>query len=67
MEYQEYEYCKDVGCPLLKNNKCKETDVDCPFTAIQYHSWLKDNGYQITRNLKQHTDAISTDNCKVTV
>jgi len=49
VEYQKYEFCKDVKCPGLKT-KCTESPTDCYFTAKEFHQWLKTNWFSIVKD-----------------
>lgn len=51
MEYEEYEFCKDVRCPsfLLCLQESDTLIVDCVMTAKEYHKWLKEKGFKIIK------------------
>lgn len=56
-EYQKYEFCKAVNCPVIKNQStCEIGSIMCIRTAKEFHLWLKDNGYKI---VKEPDDALS--------
>jgi hypothetical protein len=50
-EYQKHEFCRDVDCENIYNQKSCVVphDVHCSFTAKEFHHWLKDNGYKIVK------------------
>jgi len=51
-EYGKYEFCKDVRCIGLNNNtkKCMTNDSCCPYTAKEFHHWLKENEFKIVKD-----------------
>lgn len=53
-EYRKYEFCKSVGCYYYyPNNRfeaenCSVPNMSiCPYTAKEFHKWLKENGFKI--------------------
>lgn len=49
--YQKNEYCKSINCGTLKNNKCVAgRDDNCPYTAKEFHGWLKGNNFKIIKD-----------------
>ena len=49
-QYQSREYCKDVRCPsmeMLPGDKKLHSCKSCG--SYQFHQWLKDNGYKISK------------------
>ena len=50
-EYQKYEFCRDVECEHLYNQKkcVVSQDIHCGYTAKEFHHWLKENGYKIAK------------------
>lgn len=56
-EYQKHEFCREVGCEQLKENTvypgnfyCKRRQEGCTKTAKQFHKWLENNGYTISKD-----------------
>lgn len=48
--YQKFEFCRSVNCGFLQNDKCiVRSDRGCIFTAKAFHSWIKDNNFEITK------------------
>lgn len=50
--YQKHEFCKDVKCPCLVEEKvttCPLEDEDCVVSAKVFHTWLKKNSYMLLR------------------
>jgi hypothetical protein len=47
VEYQKYEFCKDVECTALEYNACNA--YVCYKTAKHFHKWLKQHGYKIVK------------------
>ena len=50
VEYQKYEFCKDVECTALEYNACNA--YVCYKTAKHFHRWLEQNGYAIVKAIK---------------
>lgn len=47
-KYKKYEFCRSVKCPSLIKN-CKSRNIDCKFTAKDFHKWLKENNFEILK------------------
>lgn len=50
VEYQKYEFCKDVECGAFDNGRCHARQC-CYRTAKHFHRWLKQNGYKIIKSV----------------
>jgi len=55
-KYKKYEFCKDIGCPVLLGDyktdqycDCGKID-ECFWTAKEFHKWLKANGFKIIKD-----------------
>lgn len=56
-EYEKYEFCKNVPLPregyttkcnhLNSTIGCCADEEGCPYTAKEFHKWLKENNYKI--------------------
>ena len=51
-KYKKNEFCKKMKCIYLDENNCvllNRQMKHCPFTAKEFHKWLKNNDYQIIK------------------
>lgn len=49
-EYQKYEYCRDIGCPMYSPHSGRCTmDTECIESARDFHGWLENHGYKIVK------------------
>ena len=51
-EYRKYEFCDAERCRFLSSdrNSCLVSqEGNCPFTAKEFHHWLKDSGFEIVK------------------
>ena len=48
IEYENYEFCKDVNCSGLYNKCCV---YGCYHTAKGFHNWLQENNFKIIKDI----------------
>lgn len=49
-EYKKYEFCKAVSCiHIINSDRCHMKEWDCPWTAKEFHKWLKDKSFKIVK------------------
>ena len=51
-EYRKYEFCDAERCRFLSadRNRCLVSQAgNCPFTAKEFHHWLKDSWFEIVK------------------
>ena len=51
VEYQDHEFCKDIGCPGIKENKCITTA--CLESARTFHKWLNEHEFKICKAMEE--------------
>lgn len=49
-KYKKYEFCKDIDCYYYEPSECTTLHpFMCPYSAKQFHKWLKEQGYIIVK------------------
>ena len=54
-KYQKYEFCEGSGCLNFNGVKCEhdgKNPILCNRTAKEFHKWLKENGFEIVKAVK---------------
>lgn len=52
-EYEKFEFCKDIECPVLdsddeiRSNTCEH---HCQCSAYDLHDWLNENNFKIVKD-----------------
>ena len=59
IEYEKYEFCKDIKCPEMEGKTyCDNDPRYCLFTAKRFHQWLQCHNFKIIKeNADEHRTA----------
>ena len=52
IEYEKYEFCKDIKCPEMEGKTyCDNDPRYCLFTAKRFHQWLQCHNFKIIKEV----------------
>ena len=52
IEYEKYEFCKDIKCPEMEGKTyCDNDPRYCLFSAKRFHNWLQENNFKIIKDI----------------